>query len=73
MIYDDVTHIHRYLNIHPNLDIAIKFLKSKDLNSLSLGDHVIKQDEIWCTVMEASTKKKMILLMKFIITLWIFK
>lgn len=58
MIYDETSQINRYLGLHPNLDEAIHFIQTHDLNQMELGKHLIKGEEVYCTIMEAITKKE---------------
>lgn len=53
MIYDKISNIENYLGITPNLDTAIRFLVSQDLNALPLGKTVIDGDLVFANVMEA--------------------
>ncbi|EHI68937.1 YhcH/YjgK/YiaL family protein [Streptococcus ictaluri] len=46
MIYDDISYIHRYKGIHPDLDSAISYLESQDIKQLQEGRHRILDDKI---------------------------
>lgn len=54
MIYDKLTNISRYLGINANLDIAVSYVLTHDLSSLSIGKTVLDGDMIYINVMEAS-------------------
>ena len=58
MIYDEISQIDRYFGIHPNLDEAIRFIQSHDLNQMQLGRWTIKNEDVYCMVMETVTKKE---------------
>lgn len=47
MIITTKKHVTRYLGIHPNLDIALTFISSQDLNKLPLGCTNIKTDDVY--------------------------
>ncbi|WP_434324065.1 YhcH/YjgK/YiaL family protein [Mycoplasma capricolum subsp. capricolum] len=41
MIYDKISNLNRYLNIHKNIDLAIKFIQEYDLKSIKDGINII--------------------------------
>lgn len=55
MIYDSLKHIENYRGISKNLDTAISFLVSTDLNSLPEGRTDIDGDAVFVNVMNAVT------------------
>lgn len=54
MIYDKMSNMKLYKGIHKNLDTAIDFITSHDLDKLPLGKTVIDQDNVFINVMETS-------------------
>lgn len=54
MIYDKMSNMKRYKGIHKNLDTAIDFITSHDLNKLPFGKTVIDGDNVFINVMETS-------------------
>ncbi|CRS81704.1 Protein yiaL [Streptococcus equi subsp. equi] len=46
MLYDVLENIRRYKGIHRHLDVAIDFLLTRDLRSLTDGKHVILEDKV---------------------------
>ncbi len=54
MIYDKMSNLKLYKGINKNLDTAIDFIISHDLNTLPLGKTVIDQDNVFINVMETS-------------------
>ena len=55
MIFDKLEHISLYKGMHPNLDTAIDFILSNDLNTLPFGRTDIDGDCVFLNKMEAST------------------
>lgn len=55
MIYDKLDKIQNYLGCHPNLDTAIGYILSHDLNALPIGRTEIAGDAVFLNVMEANT------------------
>ena len=55
MIFDKLTNISKYKGISANLDTAIDYILSHDLNSLALGKNIIDQDLVFANVMEITT------------------
>lgn len=54
MIYDKLSNLKRYKGMSRNLDTAIDFITSHDLNELPLGKTVIDKDNVFINVMETS-------------------
>lgn len=54
MIFDKLTNIAVYKGMNPNLDTAIDFLLSHDLESLPLGRTEIDGDNVFLNKMEAN-------------------
>lgn len=55
MIYDKLSNIKNYKGLFPNLDDAIDYILSHDLNGLPLGKTVINGDRLYVNVMECDT------------------
>ena len=53
MIYDKLTNLGLYKGMNPNLDTAIDFITSHDLNELPLGKTVVDGDNVYINVMDA--------------------
>ena len=53
MIYDKLSNMKLYKGMNPNLDTAIDFITSHDLNELPLGKTVIDGDNVYINVMDA--------------------
>lgn len=56
MIYDQIAHAARYKGMFHDLDTALDFLVSTDLNALPLGRTEIDGDRVFINVMEAVTQ-----------------
>lgn len=54
MIYDKMSNLKLYKGMNRNLDTAIDFIVSHDLNSLPIGKTVVDQDNVFINVMETS-------------------
>lgn len=54
MIYDKMSNLKQYKGMNKNLDTAIDFIASHDLNKLPLGKTVIDQDNVYINIMETS-------------------
>lgn len=54
MIYDKLSNLKTYLGMHQNLDTAISYLSSHDLNALPMGKTQIDGTNVFLNVMEAS-------------------
>lgn len=54
MIYDKLSNIKLYKGMNKNLDTAIDFIVSHDLNTLPLGKTIVDQDNVFINVMETS-------------------
>ncbi|MDE5910564.1 MAG: YhcH/YjgK/YiaL family protein [Lachnospiraceae bacterium] len=52
MIYDKISNLKLYKGMNKNLDTAIDFITSHDLNKLPLGKTVVDQDMVFINVME---------------------
>lgn len=55
MIFDKLEHISLYKGMNSNLDTAINFILSNDLNTLPFGRTDIDGDRVFLNKMEAST------------------
>lgn len=53
MIYDKLSNLELYKGMNPNLDTAIDFITSHDLNELPLGKTVVDGDNVYINVMDA--------------------
>ena len=56
MIYDQLSNLKLYKGMNPNLDTAIDYLISHDLNQLPLGKTVIDEDNVYINVMETKAE-----------------
>lgn len=56
MIFDTLKQIGKYRGISHNLDTAISFLETVDLDTLPLGRTAIDEDQVFINVMYAETK-----------------
>lgn len=54
MIYDKLENIGSYLGCNENLDIAIHYILSHDLNSLPMGRTELKDSLVFINIMEAN-------------------
>lgn len=54
MIYDKMSNLKLYKGMNRNLDTAIDFIISHDLNSLPVGKTVVDQDNVFINIMETS-------------------
>lgn len=54
MIYDKMSNLKLYKGMNKNLDTAIDFITSHDLNTLPLGRTIVDQDNVFINVMETS-------------------
>lgn len=54
MIYDKISNMKLYKGMNRNLDTAIDFITSHNLNELPLGKTVIDGDNVFINVMETS-------------------
>ena len=53
MIYDKLSNLGLYKGMNPNLDTAIDYILSHDLNELPLGKTVVDGDNVYVNVMDA--------------------
>ena len=53
MIYDKLSNLGLYKGMNKNLDTAIDFISSHDLNELPLGKTVVDGDNVYINVMDA--------------------
>ncbi len=53
MIYDKLSNLKLYKGMNPNLDTAIDYITSHDLNELPLGKTVVDGDNVYINVMDA--------------------
>ena len=53
MVYDKLSNMKLYKGMNPNLDTAIDFITSHDLNELPLGRTVVDGDNVYINVMDA--------------------
>ncbi len=56
MIYDKLSNITLYKGISKNLDTAIQFISTHDLNELPLGKTTIDGDRVYINVMETKAQ-----------------
>ncbi|MGN0172101.1 MAG: YhcH/YjgK/YiaL family protein [Acutalibacteraceae bacterium] len=56
MIIDTLSHLDRYLGLHPNLDIAITYLQSHDVAALPIGRTEVAGDNVFINVMDAELR-----------------
>lgn len=54
MIYDKLSNIGIYKGTNPNLDCAIAYIMTHDLNQLPLGRTTVDGDNVYINVMDAS-------------------
>lgn len=57
MIFDSINNLDQYKGIHKNLDTAITFLQSTDLNSLPVGRTEIDGERVFIQVSEACPRE----------------
>ena len=53
MIYDKLSNLGLYKGMNKNLDTAIDYLSSHDLNELPMGKNVVDGDNVFINVMDA--------------------
>ena len=53
MIYDKLSNLGSYKGMNPNLDTAIDFITTHDLNELPLGKTVVDGTNVYINVMDA--------------------
>ena len=53
MIYDKLANMGLYKGMNPNLDTAIDYILTHDLNELPLGKTVVDNDKVFINVMDA--------------------
>ncbi len=56
MIYDKLSNITLYKGLSKNLDTAIQFISTHDLNELPLGKTTIDRDRVYINVMETKAQ-----------------
>lgn len=56
MIYDKLSNITLYKGLSKNLDTAIQFISTHDLNELPLGKTTIDGDRVYINVMETKAQ-----------------
>ncbi len=56
MLFDTMSNLPRYLGLSANLDTAIRWLSTADLNALPLGRTEIDGDNVFINVMEAEPR-----------------
>lgn len=54
MIYDKLSGIGRYKGLHPNIDTAVEFILTHDLNALPDGKSVVDGDNVYVNVVSAA-------------------
>ena len=54
MICDTLEHLTRYRGLHPNLDTAIGYLLTHDVNTLPLGRTEVDGEKVFINVMDAA-------------------
>ena len=50
MIVDSLKSFEKYITLHKSFDKVYEFLKSKTLNTLEEGNHIIEKGNIWCEI-----------------------
>ena len=60
MIFDKIENHKNYRGLSVGIDKALDYLINTDLNSLSLGKHLIEDDEVFAVCMEYETKSKIL-------------
>lgn len=55
MIVDLLSHLERYLGLHPNLDTAIRYIRDTDLSTLPLGRNNIDGDQVFVNVLRVDS------------------
>ena len=58
MIYDKLSNLKAYLGFCKNLDTALNYLASHDLNSLPMGKTVVDGENVFLTVMTESYQEE---------------
>ena len=71
MIYDLLANIGNYRGMNRNLDKAIDYLMTVDINTLPLGKTEIDGDRVFLQVMEARTHELQMRVMKCTEIIWI--
>lgn len=56
MITDTLSHLDRYVGLHPNLDTAIAYLQSHDIAALPTGRTQIAGEKVFINVMDAALR-----------------
>ena len=56
MIFDILSNLHKYKNLHPGFEKAVKFITDSDLAGIDNGRHPVSGDEIYASVNEYMTK-----------------
>lgn len=56
MIIDTLSHLDRYLGLHPNLDVAIAYLQSHDIAVLPIGRTQVSGEKVFINVMDAELR-----------------
>ena len=56
MIYDKLINMNSYKGMNKNLDTAIDFILSHDLNELPMGKTVVDGDNVYINVMDAKAQ-----------------
>ncbi len=56
MIIDSIKSFERYLNLHEGFAKVHEFLKTNDLKKLEEGNHVIEENNIWCSITKTECK-----------------
>jgi len=58
VILDSISNIQNHSHLHPGFQIVADYLKENDLNSFSLGKHVITEDAIFVNIEECEGRGK---------------
>lgn len=56
MIIDTLSHLDRYVGLHPNLDVAIAYLQSHDIAALPIGRTEVAGEKVFINVMDAELR-----------------
>ena len=58
MKFDKLENLEKYKDYHPSFERAIDFLRSADLEALSIGKHLIDGENLFVSVAEYTTKEQ---------------
>lgn len=52
MIIDSIRSFERYKSLQKGFDKVYEYIRQNNLNELSLGNHPIVENDVWCTISE---------------------